>query len=657
MNMPHGEGLDRHIPIAEFLDRLERRAVEVSRPIAFIGVVGMLAISGITMLDVLARWLANAPVLGLNEIVAMLFAVTITSCLPYGISKDINLRLDLLETWIRGRLAAWVETVGALTVLLFFALLAWHVMGFADDVSQQKRTTVILGWRQGPFMWAVSVLLWICVLIQVVIAAKRLVNAILYRPSAGIRESSPTAWVVATGVVAVFMTLIGYGVFDFGTFEGLASKHTGLTIGIFCALMWVLLLMLVPVNAVMGLMGIVGTALFIGFPPAFSTLATEVTGFMTNSQVAVLPLFLMMGSFAAVAGMADDVYALAHALFSRFPGGLAMATIGGCAGFGAMTGSTVATAATVGRVALPEMRARGYSPALSSGCVAAGGTLGNLVPPGSGPLVLFALLTEASIGQLFIASVVPSLIVVAAYLATILLYVKLSPGAAPAAVTPRPGELRTALRRCGPIMTLFVVILGGLYTGVFTATEAAAVGAFGAFLAALLRGKLRRKQFWDVMGETTSTTALIYPLIFGALIFAFFTLVSGLTEHATKYIVSLGWEPLAVVALLLAAFVVLGTFMDSYAIMIITVPIVTPLVTGVGYDIIWWGVLMLFVVEIGGISPPFGLTMYVLKAIDNIPVATIFKGVTPFCIAALIVLAILTVFPGLTLWLPATMMG
>jgi tripartite ATP-independent transporter DctM subunit len=397
--------------------------------------------------------------------------------------------------------------------------------------------------------------------------------------------------------------------------------------------------------------------MFVGFNPSLSAFATEVSGFLTNTQIAVLPLFLMMGSFAAVAGIADDMYALAHALLSRFPGGLAMATIGGCAGFGAMTGSTVATAALVGRVALPKMAQHGYSPALATGCVAAGGTLGNLVPPGSAPLVLFALLTESSLGQLFVASIIPSIIAVIGYLITVLLYVYFVPSAAPGTVKPEPGELRAAVTRCGPVTTLFFVVLGGMYFGVFNSTEAAAVGAFGAFLVALLRGKLNPKDFWGAMAETTTTTALIYPLIFGALIFGFFTSISGITETATKFVVGLGWDPLAVVALLLVVFLVLGTFMDSGTIMIVTIPIVTPLVTGVGYDIIWWGILNLFVVEIGGISPPFGLTMYVLKGFQDVPMATIFKGVTPFCFAAIVVLVILTLFPSITLWLPSTMIN
>jgi tripartite ATP-independent transporter DctM subunit len=266
-------------------------------------------------------------------------------------------------------------------------------------------------------------------------------------------------------------------------------------------------------------------------------------------------------------------------------------------------------------------------------------------------------LTEASIGQLFVASAIPSLIAIAAYLLTVVLFVRFVPGSAPEAAKRQPGELLAAAMRCGPVTFLFVLVLGGLYLGVFTSTESAAVGAFGAFLIALFRGKLRPAEFWSVMAETTTTTAMIYGLIFGALTFAFFTGVSGLTETSTKFIVGLGWEPLALVALLLLIFLVLGTFMDAYAIMIITIPIVTPLITGVGYEIVWWGVLNLFVVEIGGISPPFGLTMFVLKSVENVSMATIFKGVTPFCVAAIVALAVLVLLPGITLWLPSTMYG
>ena len=262
----------------------------------------------------------------------------------------------------------------------------------------------------------------------------------------------------------------------------------------------------------------------------------EATTFLTNTQVATLPLFLMMGSFAAVSGMSDDMYRLGHVLLSRYRGGLALATIGGCAGFGALTGSSLATAATIGRVAIPEMQARGYSPALATGCCAAGGTLGPIVPPGSGPIIVFALLTEASIGQLFVASVGPAVLTILLYFITVMIYVRVAPDSAPMTREREPGELRETAIRCIPVGILVFAVMGGLYFGIFTDTESAAVGAVGAFLFAAWRGKLGRGAFWSVMSETTATTAMIYGLIFGAQIFSFFVGVSTLTQTATAYV-------------------------------------------------------------------------------------------------------------------------
>jgi C4-dicarboxylate transporter DctM subunit len=364
-----------------------------------------------------------------------------------------------------------------------------------------------------------------------------------------------------------------------------------------------------------------------------------------------------MGSFAAVSGMADDLYRLAHAAFGRFRGGLALATIGSCAGFGALTGSSLATAATIGRVAIPEMRARGYSPALATGVCAAGGTLGPLVPPGSGPIIVFALLTEASVGKLFVASVGPAILAIVLYLLTIMLYVRIAPTSAPPASGKVEGaELRAALVRCIPVGLLVFGVMGGLYFGFFTDTESAAVGAIGAFLCAVLRGKLNRGAFFTVMVETTATTAMVYGLIIGAQIFSFFVGVSALTESATAYVSGLNWSPIALMTLILFGYLVLGTVMESFAVMIITVPIITPLVLSMGYDIIWWGIVMLCVVETGMIHPPFGLNVFVLKSITpDTTLWTIYKGVTPFVAADLVKLALMVLLPAIALWLPYSM--
>jgi C4-dicarboxylate transporter, DctM subunit len=415
----------------------------------------------------------------------------------------------------------------------------------------------------------------------------------------------------------------------------------------------------VPLGIVLFTVGFLGFALI---HPAGLTAATAMAGQQILSisldfQFSVLPLFILTGSFVNHANLSDDLYEVAHRWLGHLRGGLALATIGSCAGFGALTGSSLATAATIGRVAIPEMRARGYSPALATGTCAAGGTLGPLVPPGSGPIIVFAILTEASIGQLFVASVVPAILAVLLYFVTIMIYVRVWPGSAPRANVPlEHGHLRATLRRCIPVAVLVFGVMGGLYFGIFTDTESAAVGAIGAFVIAIMRGKINRNTYLEVMVETTATTAMVYAMIIGAQAFSFFVLVSSLTESVTAFIGGLEWNKLALISVILVGYLLLGTVMESFAMMIITVPIITPLIVQIGYPVVWWGIVMMCVVETGMIHPPFGLNVFVLKGITpNVSMWTIYRGVAPFVVADLIKLALLVLFPALVMWLPGTM--
>jgi tripartite ATP-independent transporter DctM subunit len=637
---------------AHLLDRIEAQCVRITRPIAFLGVLSMLIVAALTIVDIGGRWIFNAPLPALNEVVAEVFAVGVAACLPSGLAQRVNLTVDILGHWIRGRLAAWLGAAGAVLLLVFIALLAWRIEVFAQALAQQGRITIILRWPEAPFMHGVAALLAAAAIVQLVVAANTLRKAAALPPDA---DGSRAPLVTVLCIAAVVVALIGWAATDFGGLSRLAQDHPALSVLVAFLLLWAFLLGMMPLAAVMGMMGLAGAALFIGVDPSLSAFGTEPAGFLTNSQVAVLPLFLMMGSFAATAGLSDDIYALAHALLGGFRGGLALATVGGCAGFGAVTGSSIACAATIGRIALPEMRARGYEPGLTTGCIAAGGTLGQLVPP-SAPIVIFALLTEASIGQLFIAAVGPAIVAIAFYLVTIALFVRAAPGSVPERVGIARADLCRAAHRSVAVMILFVCVIGGLYTGVFTATESAAVGAFATFVIALLRGRLRGGAFWQVMAETTATTALIYGLIFGALIFSFFVGTTALPEIATELVGGLNLPPLGVVSLLLAVYLMLGCIMDSFAVMVITVPIVTPLVTHLGFDLIWWGIVMVVVIETGLITPPFGLNVFVLKSMTpDVPLGTIYRGVIPFVAADLFKLVLLVLFPAIALWLPSTM--
>jgi len=279
--------------------------------------------------------------------------------------------------------------------------------------------------------------------------------------------------------------------------------------------------------------------------------------------------------------------------------------------------------------------------------------------PPSTVIILYAILTEESIGQLFIAAIIPALLAVVLYWMTIAIYVRVVPDAAPpAGEKARWADIWIAVRRAWGVLLIFLLVIGGLYGGVFTATEAASVGAFGAFLFALFRGKLKGDRLWHVMGETTRTTAMIYILIFGAVNFSFFIGVSGLPELLTTFVDFLQFPPLGIVAILLVGYIILGSIMDPFPVMVITVPIVAPLIGDMGYSLVWWGIIMVVVVETGLITPPFGINVFVLKGISggDVPMWTVFKGVLPFVAADFVKLALLTVFPFLILWLPATML-
>jgi C4-dicarboxylate transporter, DctM subunit len=635
--------------------RIETLLLAVTRPLASIGVAGMLIVACVTVVNVLMRWLAGGGIVALNEVVAMIFAVAVAATLPAGVAQRINLKVDLLGHLMSERVARRLAVIGSVLLALFFVLLARELWFYAARMASSARTTPILDWPVAPFMYAVAVFAGIAALAQIVIAGLDL-RAALATAEPGGRERTHGGVLLLIAVAAMSIGgLIAWASIDFSGMSRAVQSAPVPAVGLGFVVLWLVLLLLVPVAAVMGLAGIVGTAFFLGFGPSLNVFSSEATGFLTNPQVAALPLFLMMGSFASVAGLSDDVYRLAQAVLGRLRGGLALATVGGCAGFGAVTGSSLATAATFGRISLPQMRALGYAPTLSTGCVAAGGTLGALIPP-SAPIILFALLTEASIGQLFIAAVIPGLLAVALYLATIMLLVRMRPDIAPAAAAREVGARRRALMAAGPVTGLFGAVIGGLYSGVFTATESAAVGAVGAFLIALWRGKLNASEFWRVMGETTAVTAMIYGLIFGALTFSFFVGVSQLPDIVTRLIGGLDVTPLIIVLLLLVAYLLLGSVMDSFAVMVITVPIVTPLILGMGYDLVWWGIVMLVVVETGLITPPFGINLFVIRSIQqDIPLSTVFRGALPFVLSDFLRLALLVLFPALILWLPATM--
>lgn len=639
------------------LKNLDRLGIYLTRRLAFGGVLVMLLIAGLTIIDVILRTVANAPIVAMNEITEVFFAVAVAACFPAGLTQRIHVTVDLLAKRYGPRLTAWLKVAGALLLLWLFSLIAWRLGAIAASLTETGETTIILQIPTWPFIWLVACFAGIGVVFQFVVLGVEVINALRSEDLEGDPQKiNRPLTLVLMGTVLSTAAVIWYFP-DLVYLLSVTAKTSPATVAfVIFGLLWILLLLIIPIAASVGLLGIAGIALLLGPGQSMSVFGTGTHEFITNSQISVLPLFLMMGVLAAAAGLAEDIYNLAHSLLGGFRGGLALATIGGCAGFGAVTGSSIATAATIGRVALPEMSRRGYATGLSTGCVAAGGTLGALVPP-SGVLVMYSFLTEVSIGQLFVAAIIPGMIAALFYMLTVSVYVRVIPNAAPSADKIVWREIASALRRGSTVIGLFFLVMGGIYTGIFTATEAASVGAVSAFLIALYRGKLKGAAFWNVMGETASITAMIYALIIGGLTFSFFVGITGLPELLVETVGGLDLVPTAIIAIFMVIFILLGAVMEAFAILIITVPILSGLITDLGFDLIWWGIVMVAVVEIGVITPPFGVNVFVLKSMAgaDVPLSTVFRGVMPFVLSAFFKLALLVLIPGLALWLPSTM--
>ncbi len=434
-------------------------------------------------------------------------------------------------------------------------------------------------------------------------------------------------------------------------------------------LILVLMSQRVPVAIAMIVVGLAGLTILNSWPAALATLVTETWSTFIFYELTVIPFFVLMGNVASTCGMSRDLYNAANAWVGWMKGGLAHGTVLGCTGFAALSGSSVASALTIGRVALPEMARFGYDRKLSAGAVAAGGTLGILIPPSTG-FVIYAILTEESIGKLFLAGVVPGLMLAGFFLLTIAIQVAIKPEIGPAARRYDWREKRTALARGLSIIFIIVVSIGGIYGGVFTPVEAAAVGAMLAMFFAILRRRFSPTAIRSVLLNTVSTTVMIYFIIIGAAIFSPFLALTQIPETLADTLTQLEFGPITLLVIILLAFIALGTFLDGFAMMVLILPIVLPIIEqsqvpdflgmrpGSSDLRIWFGVVMVIILEMALISPPVGMNVFVVKGVArDLPMRDIYIGILPFWAAMMVCLAVLVAFPQLSLILPNTMLN
>ncbi|MDP2644805.1 MAG: TRAP transporter large permease [Desulfobacterales bacterium] len=421
----------------------------------------------------------------------------------------------------------------------------------------------------------------------------------------------------------------------------------------FAGIFLMLALMLLGVHIGLALMisGFLGFAMIGGWQAALSNMALISFDKTNNFHFAVVPFYMLMSSFVAASGMGREIYDFGRSIVGQYKGGLAVATTAGVAVFSAVSGSSLACCVTFSKIAYPEMKKSGYDEKLALGSICAGASMDVMIPP-SNAFVIIGILAELSIGKLFIAGIVPGIVQALGYIILILIWCTLYPQDAPRGPKSTPREKLIDTFKTWPVLVLFLIVMGGIYGGFFTAIEAGAVGAFFTFIVPLIRGQWTRKRIFDALFDAGKITAMIILILIGAFVFNAFLAVTRISFLATDWIIHLPLHPMVILSILMVIYVLLGCIFDIYAILILTIPIVYPAVEAMGYDLFWWSIVMTFICEIGFITPPFGLNLFgMASALPEVRLGTIYQSVVPFLVADAFILAILVAFPWLSLWL------
>ena len=422
-------------------------------------------------------------------------------------------------------------------------------------------------------------------------------------------------------------------------------------------LLFGLLALGMPIGFAMGLSALVGTALMIDLGAALALLGQTASEPGITYNLSVVPMFVLMGYIAGGAGLSEALYRAGNAWLGHRRGGLALATIGACGAFAAICGSSLATAATMCQIALPEMRRHGYDDRLATGCIAAGGTIGILIPP-SVLMVVYGLLTETSISRLFLAGILPGILTVIVFMITVSVMTRINPKLGPRGPRFSMTERLKAARDVWGTAALFLLVIGGLYLGIFSPTEAASVGAVGAAFLAVLNRRFNGALMKGSLIDTVKTTAMIFTILIGAILFNNFLILAAIPDLMSEWITTLPLGRTAILIIILLLYVVLGCLLDSLAMVLLTIPIFFPIIKNLGYDPVWFGIIVTMVVELGLITPPIGMNVFVIKGMaGEVPLERIFAGVMPFVVAQCLLIAILVIFPEIALWLPSTMSG
>ena len=583
----------------------------------------------------------NAPITGAEDLLLLALVTMVALSIPLGARTGAHIEIEILEPSMSALFAKWsmifIKILGA-SMLGFMGWRLWHAGGMASKFGETTQQLLI---SFEPFYYLLSVSILIYALVLVLDIWQILQSQ---------KVNSATNW---RKTFVISLTLIGI--------LGLLS-------------LFILLALRMPVALSMLSVGFIGTIIanaykFMavgmaedqawsrGLKVAYSNLAGETFEAASNYNLLVIPMFVLMGNLAGVSGMSKDLFSAAYRWMGHLRGGLASATIAACAGFAALSGSSLASAVTMGRVALPEMKKYKYADSLATGSVAAGGTLGFLIPP-SGGMIIYAVLTEQSIGRLFMAGVFPGIILTLLFIGAIYCVVIRNPTAGPRAKRFGRPERVTSLWRALPIVGVVLITIGGMYTGFFTPVEASSVGAFLTFVVAAYRQSLGWQASKAVILETMNATATVFLIIIGAFVFIPFMSLTELPAQLVTILTSLPIGNIGILLIIVLIYMFLGMFLEAIAMLVLTIPVVIPIAVALDWDLIWFGIILVIVLEMGMISPPVGINVFIVKSIArDVPMSTIFRGIWPFWFAMAAMIGLLILFPQIALYLPQAVVG
>jgi len=629
------------------LDRLAGYLDTVVRPVSRrmnIFAAGLIVVMVLwIVVDVSGRFFFRSPLKGTLEFEQFMLAIVVFWAAAYCQIEKKHVSINILMSRLSESAQAVIDSFTYIFTLVVTSLITWQTTIYAINVFATKEVTFSANVWKWPSVALIVLGAGLFSLVLVSDLLQSLAN--VWR-----RLRYPVLWFL-------FIAVISTVVIGIPTWLHLGGVHiSSLAAGLIgMGLMLTLMALRMPIFSSMAFIGLLGFWYLRGLPATLGIFGTVPYGTAATFLFTVLPFFILMGLLMFHAGVSEELYRTAYAWVGSQPGGLAMATIGGCAGFAAICGDSLATAATMGSISIPEMKKYNYDPALATGAVAAGGTLGILIPPSVG-FIVYAMLTEQSVGELFVAGILPGILLASLFMLTIYIRARINPTLGPKGEPTPFIEKVKSLKGTWAMLVLFLFVMGGIYAGVFTATEGGALGSFGALIIALGRRRLKWHSFTQALLETGRNASMILIILVGVFILGYFVSMSEIPLKLSSLIVSFQVSRYIILVMILLLYVILGMLMNIIPMIMLTLPIFYPTILGLGFDPIWFGVIMVVMMEMGQITPPVGVNVYVIAGVaKDVPMGTIFRGILPFWGVEVICITILTVFPQIALVLPSMM--